>query len=186
MTDLELRALRRGSADQEILEEINREAIPEEERNSLEDLFATGTDGNLEILGISAEDEPAGFLVVRKHGRIRYLAYLAVRRDLRSRGIGSRALQALLGRDPEYSTVVEFEAPNPDCAGNDLRIRRKNFYLRNGFSETGWYTFYDGTEFEIGCSGRAFDEKEFGEFIGYLGTIVSDHIPKPYRREDRS
>ena len=180
---MELRTLKRGSADQEILERINEEAIPEEERNSLEELFSTGADGNLEILGIYTEGEPVGFLVVRKYRRIRYLAYFAVRSDLRSRGIGSLALQNLAARDPGCSTVVEYEAPLPESGPDDLRQRRKDFYLRNGFYETGWYTFYDGTEFEIGCSEPDFDEKAFGEFIDYLGTIISDHIPKPYRKE---
>ena len=179
----ELRAVRRGSPDQEILERINEEAIPEEERNSLEDLFSTGGDGNLEILGIYADGEPAGFLAVRKYKRIRYLAYLAVRNGLRSRGIGSWALCGLAERNPGCCTVVEFEAPRPDSGPEDLRQRRKNFYLRNGFYETGWYTFYDGTEFEIGCTEKDFDGAAFGEFIDYLGTIVRDHIPKPYRKD---
>lgn len=179
----ELRALCRGSADQDILERINEEAIPEEERNSLEDLFSTGADGNLEILGIYADGEPVGFLVVRKYKRICYLAYLAVQNDLRSQGIGSKALRGLTERNPGCCTVVEFEAPRPDSDPEDLRQRRKDFYLRNGFYETGWYTFYDGTEFEIGCSGQDFDAEAFGEFIDYLGTIVSDHIPQPYRKD---
>lgn len=181
---MELRKVCRGSADQEILEEINEEAIPENERNSLDDLFATGEDGNLEILGIYEKNEPVGFLAVRQYRRIRYLAYLAVRSDLRSRGIGGSAIRQLIGKDPECRTVVEFEAPDPDSVNNCLRIRRKAFYLRNGFYETGWFTAYDGTEFEIGCSKQTFDEKEFGEFIDYLGTIVTDHIPKPYRKDN--
>ena len=179
----ELRTLCRGSADQEILERINEEAIPEEERNSLEDLFSTGADGNLEILGIYADGEPAGFLVVRKFERIRYLAYLAVQRDLRSRGIGSRALRSLTERNPGCCTVVEFEASRPDSGPEDLRQRRRDFYLRNGFYETGWYTFYDGTEFEIGCTEKTFDGAAFGRFVDYLGTIISDHIPQPYRKD---
>ena len=179
---MEMRTVCRGSADQEILERINEEAIPENERNTLDDLFATGMDGNLEILGIYDQDEPVGFLVVRKYRRIRYLAYLAIRRDLRSRGIGGSAVRELIRRNPGCRTVVEFEAPDSDSAGNSLKVRRKHFYLRNGFNETGWFTSYDGTEFEIGCSGQTFDEKEFGEFIDYLGTIISDHIPKPYRK----
>ena len=180
---LKLRRVRRGSVDQEILERINEEAIPENERNSLEDLFATGADGNLEITGIYQEEEPVGFLVVRKFRMLRYLAYFAVRNDLRSLGIGGWAVREMTGREPECRMVVEFETPDPCSGKDDLRNRRKHFYLGNGFYETGWFTRYDGTEFEIGCSKQTFDEKEFGEFIDYLGTIVSDHIPKPYRKD---
>ena len=79
--------------------------------------------------------------------------------------------------------VVEYEAPEPDLSANDLKIRRKGFYLRNGFAESGYHTYYDDTEFEIGFAGKAFDYDLFCEFTEYLSSIVSDHIPKPYRRE---
>ena len=48
--------------------------------------------------------------------------------------------------------------------------------------QTGWYTYYDGVEFEIGCAGEEFDVDVFNEFIDYLGTIVEDHIPHPYQK----
>ena len=40
--NMEMRVIRRESADKVILEKINEEAIPENERNSLDDLFASG------------------------------------------------------------------------------------------------------------------------------------------------
>ena len=47
---------------------------------------------------------------------------------------------------------------------------------------TGWYSFYDDTEFTIACSQRNFDKDGFEKFIGCLGTIINDHIPHPYRK----
>ena len=38
------------------------------------------------------------------------------------------------------------------------------------------------SEFEIGCAGMEFDAELFGEFTEHLSTIVSDHIPKPYKK----
>ena len=38
---------------------------------------------------------------------------------------------------------------------------------------------------EIGCSDPAFDERAFGEFAAYLDTIVTDHIPQPYRKDGK-
>ena len=179
---IELRRIRKDSPELAELEAINQEAIPESERNSLSDLLNTGADGNLAVIGILADDTPAGFLAVRSFRSTRYLAYFAVRRDLRSQGLGSRALQALLSRYADCQTVVEYEAPPPDCGESHIRRRRQRFYRRNGFSQTGWYTFYDGTEFEIACAGKPYDAAEFAAFIDYLGTVISDHIPQPYRK----
>ena len=176
--NVQLRQIGGESADLAQLEEINAEAIPEEERVSLEDMGATGA----EIIGIYAGGEPAGFLTVRHYRQIHYLAFLAVRKDLRSLGIGSMAVKALIRMHPDQQNVVEYEAPEREASADDIKARRKNFYLRNGFYETGWNTHYDGTEFEIGCSDPDFDADAFKEFSKYLETIVSDHIPRPYRK----
>ena len=172
-----LKKLTIGSQDIDILEEINQEAIPECERNSLRNLMDTGAT----ILGIY-EEGPVGFLVIREYKNILYLAYLAVNSVLRSKGIGGKALEEIISSNSNHMIVVEYEAPNPSAAENELNIRRKVFYKRNGFCETGYFTFYDDTEFEIGCAGMEFDVELFGEFTEYLSKIVSDHIPKPYKK----
>ena len=170
---MELRNISADSTDIDVFESINEEAIPENERNSLADLIATGA----QVIGIY-EDMPAGFMVIRIYKDIVYLAYLAVRRDLRSRGTGSRALAALSGMYEGYQIVVEYEVP-----ADEMSIRRKGFYMRAGFHETGWYTFYDDAEFEIACMGKAYDADMFAEFTVHLSALVSDHIPKPYRKD---
>ena len=160
------------------LERINEEAIPENERNTLEDILSTGA----EILGIFSDQQPVGFIIFREYKNICYLAYLAVERSLRSQGIGGEALRSFLAEYRANQVVVEFEAPLADGGSSDINKRRKNFYLRNGFNETGWFTFYDDTEFEIACSRSELDMDGFRGFITYLGTIISDHIPEPYQK----
>ncbi len=175
---MELRKMTNNSSDIEVLESINSEAIPECERNTLRDLINTGAT----VIGIYIE-QPVGFLVVREYKSVLYLAYLAVKSDLRSRGIGGMALRKLISEYQDHMIVVEYEAPNTCSPQNDMNIRRKGFYLRIGFLETGYFTFYDDTEFEIACMGSDFDVELFGEFTEYLSNMVSDHIPRPYRRK---
>jgi len=175
---MELYKLTIDSPDIETLEEINKEAIPECERNTFKDLIDTGA----AVLGIYDNNEAVGFLVIREYKTVLYLAYLAVRADLRSNGIGGSALRELVCKYPASMIVVEYEAPDPSLPEYNLNIRRKGFYKRNGFCETGYYTFYDDTEFEIGCAGLDFNAELFGEFTEHLSAIVSDHIPKPYKK----
>ena len=177
---MELKKLTIDSPDIRALEEINEEAIPECERNSLRDLMDTGAT----VLGIYNND-PVGFLVIREYKTILYLAYLAVDREMRSKGSGGKAVGELIANNNDRMIVVEYEAPDPFSAEYELNMRRKEFYKRNGFSETGYFTFYDDTEFEIGCAGIEFNAELFGEFTKYLSSIVSDHIPEPYKKENR-
>ncbi len=175
---MEIRKIAAGSPDMPVLEAINEEAIPEEERCALSDMIATGAT----VCCIDVNREPAGFTAVRYFRNLVYLAYFAVRNDLRSKGIGGSALRELIRQHPGKQIVVEYEAPGPGCASNDMRLRRKQFYLRNGFHETGWHTCYDGTEFEIGCSQQDFDSEQFRAFAADIAKVVSDYIPNPFRK----
>ena len=91
-------------------------------------------------------------------------------------------MKFLMERYPYAQIVTEFVTPDDSCDNNAFRIRRRDFYLRNGFYETGWYSFYDDTEFTIACSEPVFDKKGFEQFTAYLSSIVPDHIPKLYRK----
>ena len=176
--NMRLKTVTRYSEDIKALEKINEEAIPASERNTLDDMLSTGA----ELIGICVENEPIGFLVIRKYKKICYLAYLAVKQELRSNGIGSAALKVLIAEYSDYQVVVEFEAPTAHSENDDIKLRRKHFYLKNGFNETGWFTYYDETEFEIGSSVQEFDVGGFGEFTEYLSTVLSDHIHKSYQK----
>ena len=68
---MRLKTITRYSEDIKALEKINEEAIPTSERNTLDDMLSTGA----ELIGIYAENEPIGFLVIRKYKKICYLAY---------------------------------------------------------------------------------------------------------------
>jgi len=179
---MELTILQQNSEDKRIADAINEESFPEYERNSLDDLYASDTSEKLDMLGIYDNDTIVGFFTVRKYENIRYLAYFAVSRDKRSSGIGSQAIQRLKERYHGTQIVTEFETPDISYDNNAMRLRRRDFYLRNGFYETGWYSFYDDTEFTRACSEPVFDKEEFERFTAYLSSIVHDHIPKLYRK----
>ncbi len=181
-SDVQLRVITQNSSEKTKLEFINTEAFPINERTSIDDLFGFSDSGNLDILGIYTDNELVGFFAIRKYKNIRYMAYFAVSVQKRSKGIGSKALHLLKEFYPNCQIINEFDAPNESCDDNSVRIRRRNFYLRNGFYETGWYNYYDEDEFEITCSDNNFKIDEFKDFIIYLNSIIPDHIPEPYQK----
>ena len=122
---MDIREIRGDSEDLPILEAINKEAIPEIQRCDLSDMLATGA----KVWCIDHNQEPAGFMAVRYYRNLVYLAYFAIRKDLRSKGIGGKAIRELIRQNPDKQVVVEYEAPNPPDVCNDI----KRFYLRNGF-----------------------------------------------------
>ena len=76
----------------------------------------------------------------RANGRWAMADYLAVREDLRNRGLGSRFLQALIDRPLAGADCALLETEDPDSVSDArqlaLRRRRLSFYLRNRLADT--------------------------------------------------
>ena len=79
--------------------------------------------------------------------------------------------------------MVDFEAVDENAPNNDQRIRRRNFYLRNGFKETGYFQFYMNTEFEIFCTQTKFDRDEFDALISFIHSKSDSFDPHLYRKD---
>ncbi len=65
-----------------------------------------------------------------------YLAFLAVDDTRRSRGYGSRILDAFGERYDDHTQVLEIEPVEEGFDNYEQRVRRLAFYKRNGFQET--------------------------------------------------
>lgn len=178
----ELIKLSEDSTDIPKLVDLNNEAFPENERVPVEEMFEFSEVSGTDILGIYAENKFSGFIIVRKSGRCAYIAYFAICAEKRSQGIGSAALKLLPEYYPNCQIVVDFEALDETSENNPQRIRRRNFYFRNGFYETGYYQFYMETEFEIACTGKIFDKEAFEAMIAQIHSIVPEFNPKLYQK----
>ncbi len=170
---MEIREITEGAEEIRALERINEEAFTKDQRSPIREMLATGA----AVLCIYEGPEPVGFMAVRYFRDMVYLGYFAVRSDLRAKGIGRASLRALISSHPDKQIVTEYEAPDPNSAHSAMQLRRKQFYLQNGFYETEWRTCYDNTEFEVCCSRPDFDSECFMAFSQYLVNVVSEHIP---------
>ena len=182
LKNIQLKEIPQNSPEKSVLEKINQEAFPQNERISIDDLYSSNKDGNLSIIGIYADNILSGFFVTRKFRNIAYIAYFAVSAEKRSKGIGSRALKLIRNYYENYRFIVEFESPDEKCTNNNIRLHRRNFYLRNGFFETGLYNRYRDVEFIVACSENDFTTEEYMEFIAHLRSIVPEYRPEIYRK----
>ena len=161
-------------------QQLNEEAFPDNERIDLEDFLRSDRDGSLEILGIYIDEALSGFFVTRLFRNIVYIAFFAVDKEKRSQGIGSHALKELKEFYPGKQIIVDFESVREDSGNKEQRQHRRNFYLRNGYYETGWFQFYSATEFEIFCSEPEFDKETFEALIADIHSRVPAFDPHPY------
>lgn len=114
-------------------------------------LILRGMDkGNYECLGLMQTDTLLGYAVfVRLHNDYLF-DYLAIVEEYRNQKYGSAFLKAIAEYYAEADSVIG-EVEDPECAKNDnlrmLQERRYQFYLRNGYVDTGVRVKLFGVDF---------------------------------------
>ena len=107
-----------------------------------------------------------GFSNSITRGTITNIVYFAVEPELRSRGYGSEILKTIREKHPETRLVVdiEVEEDSKDAKELELRERRRNFYLRNGFDAVPVDYHWQGEHYRLLSAGGTVTEKEFRDF----------------------
>ena len=125
--------------------EINnlaKEAFPPEEYLAPIELVRMSKANNFDFLLLTDDEQFVGFMVVQTHNNLAYLFFLAIDSSRRSKGYGSYAIEALKEAYPEKKQVVDFEMLDEKADNYEQRKKRRNFYLRNGYKETGLFLSY--------------------------------------------
>lgn len=171
---LELIRLNPDSKDRKYFEQINDEAFPLSERMSFDEIFDFASDTDTDVLGIYDDGTPVGFAVLLKNVECGYVYYIAIDSRIRSKGYGGAAIQKMMEVYSELQLVLDFEVIDENAENNQQRVRRKNFYLRNGFHETGNYTLLCDERFEVVCNGGELRKAALKDLL----RIIHKHRPE--------
>lgn len=100
--------------------------------------------------------------------KMTFLLYLAVNNEVRSKGYGSEILSCLKNSVPENTIVFNVEKPNINADNNEQRIKRINFYLKNGFQTTN-YELVEGNDiYSVLASDKNFSLEDYKNIMNKL------------------
>ena len=133
-----------------IIEKLYLESFPEEERFPFWILDECSKEENSDLLAILDNDKFIGMCYLVNCNNAYYLMYLAVKPELRNQNYGFRIL---LDLKEKYKTLFL----SVDEPIDDVSIRRKNFYLRNGFYDTNKYYEDTGVNYEVLCTNPEYE-----------------------------
>lgn len=146
-------------------------AFPANERRPLGPLL-TDTTGHSKVLSAYCGDGFCGFVCILEWADIVHIIYFAVEENLRGHGLGSEILQAVHHDNPHKRVIVDIEEPDSSVPNNKERIRRKAFYLHNGYAETGIRYNWLRTDYVILSHGGNMTDEEFGQFWDALSVAM--------------
>lgn len=162
------------------INELAKEAFPPEEYLAPKELVKMAKSDNFDFLLLTDENRFVGFMVVQIYENMAYLFFLAIDKNSRSKGYGSQAIEALRGKYPDKNHIVDFEMLDNTAPNKEQREKRRNFYLRNGYRETGLFLSYLGVDYEVFCTDDQFNVNTFKEM---MKTIQVDGFnPKYFTR----
>lgn len=154
-------------------------AFPESERPPLK-YFYLSIDSHKEndLYAYFDNDEFIGFTYITIYKDICYIFFLAVNSSKRNQGYGSKILDNIKTEHKDKVILLCYEEVDKKYSDYENRLKRKEFYKRNGFKDNELKTNEYGVIFETGYIGNhkvSFDDyKEifklgFGEYsIKYL------------------
>ena len=152
-------------------EEINKirtlyqQAFPKNEQTNLTWLFDDLHKGI--IYGYYQEEKLIGFTILCIHHQIVSILYLAVKEEYRNLGYGSMILEDLSKKYVSNRIMLDIEQIK-ECKNKEQRIKRKQFYLRNGFQETKVCYTWQKEDYIILCKNGRIGDKEFWSFWNSL------------------
>ena len=114
---------------------LYRQAFPRDERKPFWIFVRLWRMGKSDVWCIWDERKFAGFASTIFDDRLVMIDYLAIKRGRRGAGVGTKALLALQQAYEGRGVFVEIESVFENTPDQALRLRRKQFYLTNGFED---------------------------------------------------
>ena len=141
------------------------ESFPKSERMPFPLMVAMSKLWNTDFLGFYEKDTLCGFIYLAHNRKIVFVMFFAVDAALRSKGFGSAILQEIQKKYPTKKIIISIEPCDETAPDIEIRKKRKAFYLRNGYKETGYMIKLAGVVQEIIIANGEFNKSQFKRFF---------------------
>jgi GNAT superfamily N-acetyltransferase len=123
---------------------------------------------SVDFLAFYDDDKFIGFAFFITHKTLTFLFFFAVKPSEHSKGYGSKILSYLRERYVGNRIVLLFETVNPNVSNNVQRIRRREFYIKNGYVPSGFREVPKYDTFDAYVTGGSCTKEEFAELIAHF------------------
>lgn len=132
-----------------LIQELYMQSFPSEERKPFTFMQKGQKKGRFQILALTEAEEVQGLVITVLDGDIVLVDYLAIKPSKRNNGIGSEAISLIMKRFEGKRVFLEIEIPEEGADNLEQRLKRKQFYLKNGFKENGIRVSLFGVRMEV-------------------------------------
>lgn len=146
------------------IEPLYISAFPPEERPPEEMFFSNAEKKDNELFAVYEGEEFIGFTDLLFYKDLCYLFFLAVTPESRNKGFGSKIIQEIFKMYSDKNFVLCYDEVDDKYPDNSIRIRRRDFYYRNGFKENNLKTCEYGVRYDTVYHGS--HQVSFEDYLG--------------------
>ncbi len=180
---MSIEKVRKSKKKQEI-KAIYTSAFPKKDRMPFWMMILMSYLWNTEFLAFYNGNVLCGFAYMASIEKITFVMFFAVPENLRSKGYGSQILTEIQSLHPKNKIIISIEPCDENAEDIELRLRRKRFYLKNGYSETEYFIKLGGKKQEVIIKNGVFKKREFKLFFMLYSNFTI--IPKIWSEKEKT
>ena len=143
-----------------LIKEIYVNSFPKDERYPFWIIKSSIKNENIIFNIIYEETNVIGFLYSIFYDNNLFLWYLAIDKKYRNKGYGKKVISDLKNSNKYKNIILAVEKTDESMNKEDIRVKRKEFYIKNGFYETNTFTEDRNVEYEMLCTNKNFNITE--------------------------
>lgn len=156
---------------------LYKKAFPIYERKPFAMIFQTFQKGVCDVWFIEDNNTFIGLAITLNDKDVVLLDYFAIDEQLRGQGYGSKVLQELQKLYNNERLFIEIESTLINSDNQEERLKRKQFYLKNGMRELGILANVFGTEMELMSFSQTITFQDYyNVYLHIYGKQSADHL----------
>lgn len=130
-------------------------------------------------------DAFCGFTLTVDSGKYLYISFIAVAPEVRAKGYGTQMLGLLRREYPGRAMLVEVEAPREDAPNYIQRVRRMDFYRKNGFYDLDRTITGRGVTYALLSTDTDFDREAYWKIFDQMSLGLGPWLRRLKKRLGR-
>ncbi|MFC3417903.1 GNAT family N-acetyltransferase [Salinicoccus hispanicus] len=179
---LRVEPVKRNSKDSTRIKQLYKNSFPANEQIPFWFLLWKARKKYIDFSAFYDEDVLVGFTYLISDKDVAFVFYLAIDDKQRSKGYGGLTLSKIRDLYPQNRIILNIEAIDEQANNNEQRIKRKRFYLKNGYKNNGYLVKSGKNWFEVLTKGGDVTPQEYSKLFKKLaGPLLSIFINPKYR-----
>ncbi|OAB25498.1 hypothetical protein PMSD_27480 [Paenibacillus macquariensis subsp. defensor] len=156
------------------IEELYKKSFPENERIPIWFLLWRSKKEFIDYIAFYDDEVFVGYAYLITIKNLTFILYLAISSEVRSQGHGTAVLSKIKEYYADNRIILNIEAIDEAANNFEQRLKRKKFYLRNGYRNASFNIIEYGHLYEVLVHGSDVTIEEYRIlFKKFTGSVIS-------------